>query len=158
MSCFASRSATSLMSEAAGARPRPSSAAEHLPDAGGQRPPAIALEEAREQPLPRLLGAGQGATVPGLEPERVHRLDAHRGPGPRELPGGSTTSSLDVSVLGPDFHRNTVPGSTGPSRCTERTSAVPRRPVVDAGQHREDGRGIGIDLQLLFGRGRRRRG
>jgi hypothetical protein len=36
--------------------------------------------------------------------------------------GGSTTCSVETSELGPAFHRNTVPGWTGPSTRTDLTS------------------------------------
>jgi hypothetical protein len=36
--------------------------------------------------------------------------------------GGSTTCRVEVSELGPAFHRNTVPGWTGPSTLTDLTS------------------------------------
>lgn len=95
---------------------------EDISDTLVQRSAAVALEHARDQSLPGLLGAGQGATAHGLEPDTWTALILMVVPVHAISRGGSTTSREEVSELGPDFHRNTEPGSSAPSSIADRTS------------------------------------
>jgi hypothetical protein len=52
----------------------------------------------------------------------VHGLDALVVPVQAISRGGSTIWRVEVSELGPAFHRNAVPGWTGPSTLTDLTS------------------------------------